>query len=1155
VLNLKGLLSLGIILILSVAPLHTVASRSLLGKVDLGVTRSEDNQNLLVQHSDPSTNTKSRLGTFAFYYPWYGTPDDLGKWYQWNASGHNPDRITDGKRDIASAYYPFLGVYDSSNESLIKQHIDIAKEAGIDGFIVSWWGKGTFEDNASLHIRNVCEQNNFTFTFYYECTLSINQTEDDLTYIFNNYANSSAFYKTDDRPVIYVYSRARDNLKPKAWKLYGNNINENRSAQEYWLLFESIRKPARYGIFPIEPKYNGIGYIENAEPIFLPPNETYVLKAGISDMRNDAGEFSDVGFNIKIRNGPDWKSLLDNEIVNFSDGWLDLSFSISEYAGQNVWIRAESFAGGKRSWESEWAAVDYFYIENSKGEIISPEPFFDNGWKTAVERLKAKGLDLFLCMDLGGYESEVQNFAEYFLNFTDGMHIYNPISFSQHISKIFQVYNQASNIAHSKNKIFAATVTPGFDNSVLSKDQPMLIIDRYKGTYYRLLWSIAKASFPDGYAVTTFNEWLEGTEIEPSLEYGYQYVDLTRNTPNILTVDANKPADFTTIQEAIDAADPGDAVIVSEGTYAEGQINVTKSLVLLANGTVTLNGLGEKDGIYVAADNVAINGFRITNLNANYSGIRADNSKDVMIMENNVTDNSGYGGITLSNCKGCLLRHNNVSQSGLGIEFQACSKVTVTDNTVANSPYGIRLADSNNNIIHRNNVMSNNTTGIYVSNSTFNTIFANSITDNGRGIDFVLSSNNNAMYENNITENNHGVRVWASLNNTIFENNVTGNNGNGISLRDSSNNSITVNNITNNGETGIFLNMSSTNSISGNNISANIKYGIMVENSSENRIVENAITRNEKGAKFSYSEGNEIYRNNITENDIAGLELYSSSANVISLNNVYRNNDSGILIEYLSNDNNMSLNNVTSNPIGISLHGSSSNDTFFGNNLEDNNCGIDIENSTENMFYHNNFSNNTEDVSNALGSKNYWDAGYPIGGNYWSNYSGRDVFFGRFQNESGFDWVGDLPHAVDQYNADRYPLMQHFILEMEEIRMAYRSLLVKYIEMTSVLDSLNSTIRELTGNLTDLRKELDSLRNITERQIIELNSTMKEIEKSLDDLQKEFNSTTRSQQTQINFLYDQMNNIVIMMYIFMAMTAVLIATIVYLALRRPKMKT
>jgi pectin methylesterase-like acyl-CoA thioesterase len=51
------------------------------------------------------------------------------------------------------------------------------------------------------------------------------------------------------------------------------------------------------------------------------------------------------------------------------------------------------------------------------------------------------------------------------------------------------------------------------------------------------------------------------------------------------------PQDYPTIHAAIDAASSGDTIIVSEGIYAEGQIDVGKSLTLQANGTVVVDGL------------------------------------------------------------------------------------------------------------------------------------------------------------------------------------------------------------------------------------------------------------------------------------------------------------------------------------------------------------------------------------------------------------------------------------------------------------------------------------------------------------------------------------------------------------------------------------
>jgi hypothetical protein len=477
---------------------------------------------------------RARLGTFAFYYPWYGTPAVSEEWRHWNegnSSGqipHDPNRILpDGRRDIAAEDYPLLGPYDSNNESVIEQHVEWAKEAGIDCFIVSWWGNGTFEDKALSHIRKVCEREEFDFTVYLENTSSIDQTVGNLTYLFNNYANSSSWYKINGRPVIYVYARVRNNLNPQAWKLHGYYINESKSVQEYWMLSEDVRKSPRYGIFPIHPYPNGTGYIENARPIYLQPNEQYWLKIGISDIRNDCGQASHVGFNVTIRNenGTLMKELYQ-EIVNFTDGWHDLSFNVTEFAGQNVFMKVGSFDGGIPKWSSEWAAVDYLYINSSTHGIVSPEPFFDNCWNTSVYQLRKKGLNPYIIMDFQGYEGKVNDFLEYFKDCIDGIHMYNPTDYSEDPSHVLDIYNSASEFAHSRNITFVATVVPGFNNSAVQTEPR--VTDRRDGSYYSLYWFIAKACSSDGYAITSFNEWHEGTEIEPSREYGHQYIYLTR---------------------------------------------------------------------------------------------------------------------------------------------------------------------------------------------------------------------------------------------------------------------------------------------------------------------------------------------------------------------------------------------------------------------------------------------------------------------------------------------------------------------------------------------------------------------------------------------------------------------------------------------------
>jgi len=490
------------------------------------------------------TPPRARLGTFAFYYPWYGTPAVSGEWRHWsegNSSGqipHDPNIILpDGRRDIAAEDYPLLGPYDSNNESVIKQHVEWAKEAGIDCFIVSWWGQGSFEDKALFNISKVCEKEKLNFTVYIENSSSISQTVDDLMYLLNKYNDCSSWYRVDGQPVIFVYSRARNNLDPQAWLWHActdsigidTNPNKTENAAIQWLPAEEVREMPRLGIIPFQPFKTTPGYIVTAKPIHLEPNENYSVNFCISDIRNDSPVWSDVGIRIEIgldRNCADTATTLYDHIVNFTDDWITkrIFINMTRYAGKDIYLRAESYNGGQRNWESEWAAADYLFINNSMGEIVSLDPFFDNGWTEVVHQMRERGANPYVIMDFGGFEERIDSFLDYFQDCVDGIHNYGVGV--EDVSQVLDIYNIASESAHLRNVIFVATVVPGFNNIAVQIKSH--VIDRRDGVYYSLYWLIAKACFPEGYAITSFNEWHEGTEIEPSREYKYQYIYLTR---------------------------------------------------------------------------------------------------------------------------------------------------------------------------------------------------------------------------------------------------------------------------------------------------------------------------------------------------------------------------------------------------------------------------------------------------------------------------------------------------------------------------------------------------------------------------------------------------------------------------------------------------
>lgn len=89
-----------------------------------------------------------------------------------------------------------------------------------------------------------------------------------------------------------------------------------------------------------------------------------------------------------------------------------------------------------------------------------------------------------------------------------------------------------------QRKLWWATISPGWDDlrSACASDirvpsEPFRR-DRADGSFYRSTFEAALASQPDGLWINSYNEWVEGTYIEPSVQYGDQYLTLTRELAN-----------------------------------------------------------------------------------------------------------------------------------------------------------------------------------------------------------------------------------------------------------------------------------------------------------------------------------------------------------------------------------------------------------------------------------------------------------------------------------------------------------------------------------------------------------------------------------------------------------------------------------------------
>jgi len=212
-------------------------------------------------------------------------------------------------------------------------------------------------------------------------------------------------------------------------------------------------------------------------------------------------------------------------------------------------------------------------------------------------------------------------------------------------------------------------------------------------------------------------------------------------------------------------------------------------------------------------------------------------------------------------------------------------------------------------------------------------------------------------------------------------------------------------------------------------INSNID-GIVIE---RNDTALNGAGHRLQGSNAQFSRGIYLSANsNVTIKNITiasfenGVLLDAYSVNNIIIDNKLEGNKYGVSCWAFSDNNTITGNNMTTNNLAALWIVGSSNDTITNNYIMNNNqYGIILENSYNGTICHNNFISNTNQVK-IYDSTGTWDKGYPSGGNYWSNYTGVDLYSGQYQNKTGSDGIGDTPYNCSQNNQDRYPLMQVF---------------------------------------------------------------------------------------------------------------------------------
>lgn len=275
------------------------------------------------------------------------------------------------------------------------------------------------------------------------------------------------------------------------------------------------------------------------------------------------------------------------------------------------------------------------------------------------------------------------------------------------------------------------------------------------------------------------------------------------------TIRVGRHYDVKSIKRAVAIAGEGDTVLVYGGLYREGNILITKPLVLKGIGGPVLDGMKKFEIVSIKSPYVVVDGFHVKasgqSSMQDIAGIKVYNTHHVTVRNNVLEDN--FFGIYLQQSKHCVIENNRLTAFGKA------------EHLIGN---GIHSWKSDSLVINGNRVQGHRD-GVYLEFTTHSEVKNNVSHANLRyGLHFMFAHNNTYTF-NTFSSNGAGVAVMYThhvhMKNNVFKDNW-GDSAYGILLKEIADSDIENNSFLGN-TTGIFMEGASRIRISGNAFRAN----------------------------------------------------------------------------------------------------------------------------------------------------------------------------------------------------------------------------------------------------------------------------------------------------------------------------------------------
>jgi nitrous oxidase accessory protein len=294
----------------------------------------------------------------------------------------------------------------------------------------------------------------------------------------------------------------------------------------------------------------------------------------------------------------------------------------------------------------------------------------------------------------------------------------------------------------------------------------------------------------------------------------------------IIKVGTGQPV--STLKKAIEIAQNGDTILLYKGIYKEGGIVLTKSVTLIGQPGVVLDGENKYEILLVSGSNITIKSIQFRN-----SGYSAMND---------------FASIKLVNCYNVVIENNIITNSYFAIHISNCLKTVVRRNRISGTPASEQLTGN----------------GIHLWKSEQATIELNRVQGHRDGIYFEFVSS--SLIRGNLSEQNirYGLHFMFS-NDDIYQENIFRNNGAGVAVMYSKRVRMEKNQFD--------LNWGPS------------AYGILLKDITDSHIQNNSFWKNTVGIHMEGSSRIQIHKNNFNGNGWAIKVQASCDDNTFSNNN------------------------------------------------------------------------------------------------------------------------------------------------------------------------------------------------------------------------------------------------------------------------------